>query len=500
MTTQVLRPDSTSTGASNFTVTGGASAQVVLADDSDASYIRKSGTGQKSIIVGLGNYTVLGTETIKQVRLRARTSTPTSSGKMNLQLGTRVNGINYFFPALTVRGTTATGEISSAWQTASPDGASWDQSRLDALRCQITEYRDTTDRGYIYELYVDVQTTSRPTVTVDAPTGTITTTAKPDISWTFADTDGEAQSYYEIKVFSSAQYGVTGFDPSLSTYTWTSGQVASSDASAQTGTYLSSGSWRAYVRVAKTVNGAAFFSEWAYSAFTLTLTPPTTPTLTLSYSSTFGNVTATIDGAYSASFSYQRMDLQRSDDGGSTWAFVRNGSSITPDGSFNAVVVDYEAKRGTTANYRCRAVGFVGDNVIASAWSSASTVSITNDGKWWLKAMSASALNVGGVRVLTGLDMQQEEELAVFRPIGRTRAVVVSGSLGGKDGSYSIVSIGDAEWASVYGLISHQGTLLVQAPDGTQKYIRIINRTWSETGGVGALRREARVQYVEVDE
>lgn len=499
MTVTTVRPDSTISGASNFTETGAASAHAALADDSDSSYIRKSGSGQKSIILGFGNYTILSTQTVKQVRLRARRSTPTSEGKVNLQLGTRVGGVNYYFPSVTVRGATTTGEVSGAWQTSAPDGSSWDQTRLDNLRCQVTEYRDTTDSGYLYELYVDVELASQPTITIDAPTGTITDTAAPDVSWTFSDTDGEGQTYYQIKVFSAAQYGAVGFSPDTSVPTWESGQIASTESTAQISTYLTSGDWRVYVRAAKTVNGLPYFSEWAYSAFTLSLTPPTIPTITLTYSEPLGMLTASLQGASSVAFTSQTFALQRSDDDGVTWVDVRNADTLEPSGSYFVETFDYEAKRGGLAYYRCRAVGYAGENVVASDWSTSSSIAVVNDGTWWIKAVDTPILNLSGVRILAGLSMKQEETLAVFRPIGRERAVVVSGTLGGADGSYRIVTVGEADWDAVYAILSYQRTLLVQAPDGSQKYVRIISRDWDEIGPVDALRREIQVQYVEVD-
>lgn len=499
MSINTVRPDGTTSGGSNFTVTGTTNAYTALSDNTDTTYIRKSGNGQKSIISSLGSYTVLGNETIKQVRLRARAQTPTSSGKLDIQLGTRVNGINYYFPALTLRGANSTAEYSGAWQTSSPDGSTWDQSRIDALRTQITEYRDSTDRGYVYEVYVDVQTSSQPTVTVDAPTGTITDTAKPDISWTYSDTDGEAQTFYEIKVFSSAQYGAAGFDPDTSAYTWSSGQISSTESTAQASNYLSSGSYRCYVRAGKTVNATPFFSNWAYSSFTLTLTAPTIPTITRSYSSSLGRVAITLTGASSATYTSQAFDVQRSDDLGVTWTDVRYGTQLTPNGSYVATVDDYEAKRGQDAYYRARSVGYVGSNVVASAWSTSSTVTITNDGTWWLKATTDATLNMSSVRVLAGLDVTQDEDLAVFQPLGRTYPVVVAGEVHGQDGGYRIVTHGDTEFSKLHALLTHQESILVQAPDGTQKFIRITKRAWKETGAVGSLIREAQVDYVELE-
>lgn len=499
MTTSIVRPDSIVSGGSNFTATGAASLNAATSDDSDSSWIRKTGNGTSSTILGFGTVSLTSTQTIKQVRLRARVSTPTSSGKMNIQLGTRVSGTNYFFPALTVRGTSAISTKTGAWQTSAPDGGTWTQSKIDALRVQVTDYRDSSDRGYVYELFIDVDVVSQPTVTVTAPSGTISTTAKPDVTWTYSDTDGDGQTYYSLKVFTSAQYSDPAFDPVDSTAVFDSGIVASSDSTAAVGDYLINGAHRAYVRVAKTINGSPFWSAWAYSAFTVSLTPPSTPTVTTSYSSGSNRVTVTIDGVASGTFDYQVFTLERSDDGGTTWATVRNAAEIVPGLGFDATVYDYEAPRGITAKYRARAVGVLGENVVASDWSTVSNVSVTNDQLWWIKAVSAPTLNTGNVRILAGVGISVEEDLGVFRPIGRSKALVVSGTIYGKDGSYRIATTSDAEWSSIYALATHQGTLLVQDPYGGQKYVRAISRNWEETGAISALRRDLTLGYVEVD-
>lgn len=499
MTTTTIRPDTTTSGGSNYTATGAASLQAALNDDSDSSWIRKTGSGTSSTIIGFGTTAISGSQRVKQVRLRARSSTPTSSGKINYALGTRVSGLNYFFSALAIRGLKTTQEFVGAWQTTAPDGGSWDQARVDALRVEVTDYRDTSDRAYTYELYVDVDIANRPTVTVDAPTGTISTTAKPDISWTYSDLDGDGQAYYQIRIFTSAQYSTADFDPATSTSVWDSGQIASSDSSTVIDEYLANGTYRAYMRVAKLLGTEAYWSSYSYSQFTVSLTPPTTPTVTTTYSSVTNRVSIVVDGTAAVGFDYQTFEIERSIDAGTTWETVRGADAVIPGLGYDATVYDYEAKRGITVSYRARAIGYAGDNVIASAWSTTSTVSVTNDGSWWLKAISDPTINKGEVRVLAGIGMSIEEDLGVFRPIGRNRAVVVSGTIYGSDGDYTVATSNDAEWLGVYTLATHQGTLLVQAPDGSQKYVRVVTRRWTERGAVSALQREITLGYVEVE-
>jgi hypothetical protein len=126
-------------------------------------------------------------------------------------------------------------------------------------------------------------------------------------------------------------------------------------------------------------------------------------------------------------------------------------------------------------------------------------LAIPNDGAWWVKSITAPSLNRAAVRVLAGLDEEVAEDTGVFRPKGRSTALVVAGSIYGRDGTYRIATLGEDEWNAVYALIRHQGVLLVQDPAGGQKYIRVTGRRIKTTGAVGALRREAELVYVEVD-
>lgn len=507
MPTVVLRPDAVTTGAANFTVTGAANAAAATNDNSDATLVRKSSgvSGTAILTMTFGNTTLAANERARRVRLRARVETDNANGKMDLMLGTRVSGQTYYYTGFAVRGAVGVStpvDVTGAWFTASPDGASWDQTRLDALRGQFIEYQDSTDRGYVYELYIDVDKATQPTVSATAPTGTITTSATPQVEWTYTDPDSaDPQAFYEIRVFTSTQYGAGGFDPATSAATWESGIVGSSELGAVVEDPLLSGTYRAYVRVAKAINGQPFWSDWAYSQFTLNLTPPPTVAVTAAWSSTEAKATLTLQGgAQGAGFTSQYFQVQRSDDGGTTWALARDGDDVTPSGSYAATVVDYEAPRGLTVRYRARSIGVSGEERIPSAWSSAiPQVLVTNDGTWWLKAIDDPTLNQGSLRVMGPLQITVEAPFTVFRRLGSNLPLVVSGLIGGKDGTFSVRALSDSEWTDIEALITHQGTLLVQDPVGEQKYIRITTRSWEEMYSASRLIRTANVAYVEVD-
>jgi hypothetical protein len=499
-----VRPNATASGSGLFTITGGsASLNAALSDDSDATYISKTSslTGQTSAILDFGTTTVSATQRVKQVRIRARCSTPTTSGKLNVYLGSRVDNQNYFHSALAVRGqnsspTTFTGP----YYTSAPNGESWSQESINGLRAKITEYTETTNIGNFYELYIDVDIVSQPTVTVSAPTGTITTTSAPDVTWTYADTDNETQAFYEIKVFSSAQYGAGGFDPATSASTWESGEIASSDSSAVVGENLTAGTYRAYVRVAKAVNGQPFWSDYAFNTFTLSFTPPTIPTMAVAWSSSLGRATFTLTGAAPTGYTSQYYDIHRSDNAGVIYEGIRDGERLIPNASYIATAQDYEAPRDTIAYYRCRAVGIDANSIeFPSAWSTVQQILITNDDTWWFKAVEEPTLNQGSVRVLKELDVQLPEPNTVFRPLGQDRPIVVAGPIQGQDGGYTIKTVTETEWDNLYPLLDYQGTLLVQDPYGNQKYIRITDRGWTAETQSGNVYRDITLRYVEVD-
>ena len=112
-----------------------------------------------------------------------------------------------------------------------------------------------------------------PTVTVTAPTGTLTDTGQPAIQWTPSPASGASQISYQI-VVESGTYGTT---PGSGTQQWVSGIVASTATSVAIGTPLMSGTYRAFVQIAETGGQT---SSWAYTTFTLVVDTPGVPIVT----------------------------------------------------------------------------------------------------------------------------------------------------------------------------------------------------------------------------
>ena len=327
MATYTLRPNANWNNASAFTISGGSgSVHAALADSSDTTYItRTSTTAPASYEAEFGTQALAATERIVYVNLRARISVGTS-GNAQLSLGviSDRNGrtVSYSVP-YTKQNTFALAEVDTALKlTASPTGAAWTQTAIDNLVVKFSDNATTSgDRANLYELYIDVVTTAQPTVTVTAPSGTVTDTTFPSVTWTYADADGDPQSAYEIKVFDSTTYSGGSFSADTSTPTVETGVVTSSNDGQTLEADLADGTtYRAYVRVAQLVNGSNYFSDWAYSQFTIDVDAPATPLLSAFYDSNIGAVTVTVFGRTNA-LSANQASIETNTTG---WAAVSN--------------------------------------------------------------------------------------------------------------------------------------------------------------------------------
>jgi hypothetical protein len=368
MATYVLRPNANWNNASAFTISGGsASVHAALADDSDSTYItRSSSTVPASYEAEFGTQTLAATEKVAYVNLRARTSIGTA-GSIELSLGviTDRNGrtVSYSVP-FSKANTLALSTLDTALKlTTAPNGEAWTQTLIDNL---VVKFADNAiasgDRANLYELYVDVITTTQPTVSVTAPTGTITDTTFPSVVWTYTDADGDPQNAYEIKVFDSATYGGASFDENTSTPTVTTGIVTSSNNGQTLEADLADGTtYRAYVRVAQLVNGANYFSNWAYAQFTIDVEAPATPLISASYDNNIGAVTLSVFGRTNV-LSANQASLETNTTG---WIAVTNSSIARSTAQFSDGSASLEIT--ATASGDATASTTIGSKFIVSA-------------------------------------------------------------------------------------------------------------------------------------
>lgn len=305
MPTYTLRPNANWAYASNYTVTGTTYAYTALSDNSDSTYIQKTSTaeGASSIELEFTTDTIPADEKITKVnfRVRAERATATTTGALSIVMGyvkdRNSKTAKYSASTVIVPTSTVATLDTGVNLTNDPDGDSWTQAAIDDLLIRITDTAGSTSRSKIYEVYADVTTTTQPSVTVNAPSGSITDTSFPAVTWTYADTENDTQFGYQVKIFDSATYSGGSFSPDTSTATLDTGVVFSSDEGAGlTVDLANSTSYRAYVKVAQEVNGSPYWSDWAYSAFTTALQAPGTPSLSASYDAVEGAVLVEVQG------------------------------------------------------------------------------------------------------------------------------------------------------------------------------------------------------------
>jgi len=279
MTYVNLDPNGTSSNSGAVT---GASAHAALFDSNDATYVDYD-YGEGSILT-LSDLSLPSGALLlaAQVNVRCRKdgtgpgavqstlvadTTKQSTGSVTWASAATLNGVTIFDGTLTDAGL---------------DGASIGVacSSLSVIRA--------------YKAWVQVTYFVQPTVTVTAPTGTISTNMI-QVEWdrTFdvhATADG---SRFVVKVFSQAQYSAGGFDPetSAATLQFSGSSGASSHSFSQA---LADGNYRAYVKVAA-ANTPDHWSDWDYEAFTVDVDKPGTPSLSLAADDADGRIAIELD-------------------------------------------------------------------------------------------------------------------------------------------------------------------------------------------------------------
>lgn len=466
MSSTTVRPDSVVSSAN----LADASTYTKVTDDSDSTYTSTASLGAR-VRYTLANPSIAAGSVVKTLtgRVRcARVSTTTT-------------------PAVTVRLYDHNGTVAASG--ASP--ITWDSpSTVSPLVTNTSAYTPTNLNSFdieweytapytgyqfrVHEVYCDVVYVTKPVTSASAPTGTITTTNLPQVVWSNTlDPDGGAQTAYEVKYFTAAQYGIGGFNPSSSPYTLTSGVVASSATSYTPTTPLADATYRAYVRVAQTVNGVYHWSDWQYSGFTLTVALPGVPTISL-YPDLTDAVMHISVTSQSGSATTDALEIQRSTDN-VTWEPVR----LTTDTAgvvtaLSAYVYDFEGGNSQACWYRARALHNYSGVWAASAWATAGPRSWQSPGVWWLKSVQNPALNMP-VTVHSQQEISRPARQGRFQPLGARRAIVVSDTQGPAQGTITFRCDTDAQAAALDLLLADQGVLLLQGAPGdhwTDRYVK----------------------------
>ena len=495
MATHVLRPDNASP----------------LRDNNDATDVTFSGV----IELTLDNV-ALTTEAPAQARVRVRWRGDVAG--TNASFTTSLTDKNGNRTQIDTMGGVQDSLATSVggWSRVAPDGGVWTQAKVDDLRAYLVNTVSGQNVIRIAEVYVDLVSTAPPVASLSGPTGTITTDSEPDVTGSYSDAEGDPQDAAHVKIFSQAQYEAAGFNPDTSTPVADSGVMLTTKGISYNPPTLPNGTHRAYARVRNNAVEGGHWSAWAFSQFTLSVTPANAPTFTASGDDASAGNTLTVTGTgplFVAGELLRRFEIERSADNGATWTRVVRTFRVS-DGSYlflpgfsftdpnqSLAVVDYEAPRGVAVTYRARVRSeFSSGSVTASAWTTAATKPLLAPTGWRLKSLLNASTNTTVVPLWNTVTEDEPIDSGEFNPLDSDETVVVQGRRRGRRISAELLFTTEAHWNAYRALRLRRETLLLQDSNGRQWFIRLVagrnvkERRW----GPGSVERRVPFQAVEV--
>ena len=398
-------------------LTGGATAHAVLSDSDIATYVTYNSAEGSTL--SFADTSIPATAEITQIVLYAQVARLTTTP--NLTTTIAVGGRSWGESRTVTYGSPTTMTALNYF----PDPGLVDAD-IDGLTATISAYMQDLR---VYRLAATIHYSTIPTVNVTSPTGTVTDRNIVTVGWTPTFDGTVVTSGYEVKIFSAAQYGAGGFDPSTSTPTLqasATGQATPPTSHTFT-EVLANATYRAYVRVTHVAsNGETLTSAWDYEGFVMDVDYPANPTLALTADEYSNRIEIDLTGN-SGDATTDWFEVERSDDGEVTWQSVRTTEedNIVTNSGGTVTAFDAEWPNETLLTYRARAVHSYGSGLTAaSSWVEAT---ITADSGWWLVHPTNPDLSFrlsNRLRSLPGASRSARQ--AIHQPIGATTATVIS--------------------------------------------------------------------------
>lgn len=346
--------------------------------------------------------------------------------------------------------------------------ATWPDGHTYAWSVRV---QDTLNAWSPYASDHIITASAPPSANVTAPSGSITTTTRPTITWSYSDASLRAQDAYQAKVFLHSVVVGSGFDPETSASLYDSGIVAGVGVSDGPGIDFPIGATSMDVYVKVLAGGQ--WSAWDSSNFSISVTPPTAPSLTAVEDTSTNAVTLTATGVSEAGFVSITHRHERNMNDGNGWLPVRFGTALVPNGSFITTVKDQEVIAQTSVSFRVKALGVLsGGGIVASAWSTTTTCTL-HPKDWWIKDVTSAVFS--GSNVDSGTFKPKKAlKAGSFFPIGRTEGVVVSEpAFRGMQSPLGLWIKNGTQLTAAKNVLNPGKTLLIQDVLANQWYVRI---------------------------
>jgi len=416
MTTTTLRPNGTQT-AGGTDVTGAASHHAGLSDNSDSSYILDGAGAGDTAIVTMGTVALPAGSIVKQIRARM-------SAKLlgqRADVGLVMTPFDCAVTSPNLLATTDFIEYVGAWLPAGGLG----QAGID--NATMSAQTPPGPGAYISEVYADLVYVAIPV--------TVVTTVTPDpytasnivpIAWTNTlDADGGVQTRYQIRTFTAAQYGIGGFNPATSPATQDTGEVVGGALTRNTLVLATATTYRAYVRVAQTVNGVSHWSAYAFDQFAVSVTTSNILSVTTAAVNASALINVTVN-RNTGSAAWNFVEIERSTNAGVTWSPVRGVTYVAPGAANTFTASDHETANGQATLYRARATRIVSGLPITGEFVQSTPARSWTSTSAWLKSPANSSKNlivdVDTPFVSTDLPVRA----GVFDIVGSAERVVIS--------------------------------------------------------------------------
>ena len=393
------------------------------------------------------------------------------------------------------------------------------QTVIDSLRwkAEVLEVDASSAIG-VRECYVDLDVWTAVATPVAGPTTTQTTTDRPDLTgYTTALNDGAPSAGYlaQCRLFTQTDANAAGFDPEddADQAVWTFEEqlsfpsLDSSNPDTFTPTtsdpnLTNSEDYRVYVRYGKrNVAGETLWSAWDTGDFSVSLTQPTAPTVSVFDDTALGGAMRVV--VTTSTITHDTVDsveVQASYDGGTTWSTIRNGINTDVAASTAYTFRDWDAPRGVALQYRARVTeGLTASSTqIASDWTTDTSETWDNDNGIWIGDVPDFSNVATDVAVLIRRTINRPEQAGTFWPLGRSTQVVVTATTSRPETGQFVVSDDDGNIQTL--LDAAPGTWLVKwRSDNEQTYLRVVNATATRTEVGSSKITEWTLDYVEVD-
>lgn len=507
LTVQVLRPNSTPQLGVGTAVVGGASANAVLADSSDTTFITVNGLcrlDSQVLRVGFPAPSVPAGAKVYSVGLRRRilsiVTSPTTPAPIcnhwfrsvtgSITVAGQVQNILKFFfsstcptsPSPTVGtwveenlGTYTTGPGGQPWDPATNmTGFTYDIGRGDA---------DPSTTLSVSAVYLDVTYQQISTISVTGPTGSVTTT-RPAVTWTYASPDSQPQAASQVAVYTAAQVAAVGFQPFVTVPIQGSGVVLGEGLSWTLTADLTDGTYSAYVQATSLWSGPGSFpTAIASTTWTRASAPASPPPAALLNSAVFDGTNNRVQLSFQPGGptpATTALSVQASRDNGTSWEFIPSLYLLPPNGL--TVLVEYDHVAPINAISQYRVIAYSGSPFVAAQQPS-NVLSVTPIGdKHWLKnpnnPLQNTILPVAAPKSETGIKVTKRRTMGTFFLLGGTGSEVfpfiVQGPTHGDEYEFEFFfELDDLTniWPIVDELDRTGGTLLLQKPDATQLWV-----------------------------